>query len=62
MLIQRNFVTALCAVTVFASASASIRAAKGPPLRTGLWVTEKTSEAAANLGRFESEVRGKPSL
>ena len=37
-------------------------AAEGPPLRSGLWVTEKTSEAAADVSRFESGVRGNPHL
>ena len=36
--------------------------AEGPPLRTGLWVTEKTSEAAANPGKFESTIRPNKSL
>src|SRR5919204_3002720 len=37
-------------------------AAEGPPLRSGLWVTQKTSEAAADVSRFESGVRGNPHL
>jgi hypothetical protein len=60
MVIQHKFVTVLC--TALVSASVAVHAAKGPPLRTGLWVTEKTSEAAANIGRFESKIRANPSL
>jgi|SRR5436190_2320879 len=60
MVVQDKFVTLLC--TALFSASVSVHAAKGPPLRTGLWVTQKTSEAAANLSRFESEIRTNPSL
>lgn len=37
-------------------------AAEAPALRTGLWVTEKTSEAAADSGRFESAIGGNKSL
>src|SRR3982751_64096 len=60
MIIQHTFVPILCAALL--SASGSVHAAKDPPLRTGLWVTQKTSEAAANLSRFESEIRTNRSL
>src|SRR3982751_6575039 len=58
--IQHNFVTILC--TAMVSASVSVHAAKGPSLRRGLWVRKKTRKAAANLSRFESEIRTNPSL
>jgi hypothetical protein len=37
-------------------------AAPGPPLRTGLWVTQKVSEAAADPGAFEAALRANPHL
>jgi hypothetical protein len=36
--------------------------APGPPLRTGLWVTQKISEAAADPSAFEAAIRGNPHL
>ncbi len=52
----------LCALAVLIAAPVCLHAAQGPPLRTGLWVTQKTSEAAANLTAFESAVRANPHL
>jgi hypothetical protein len=52
----------LCILGLFSVAPARLVCAEGPPLRTGLWVTEKTSEAAANVGAFESTVRRNPHL
>jgi glycosyl hydrolase family 42 (putative beta-galactosidase) len=39
-----------------------VLAASGPPLRTGLWVTQKISEAAADPSAFEATIRGNPKL
>jgi len=52
----------LCTLGLFSAAPVCVAGARGPPLRTGLWVTEKTSEAAANVATFESTVRGNPHL
>src|SRR5438270_896618 len=51
-----------CTLGLFSAAPACLLGAGGPPLRTGLWVTEKTSEAAANVAVFESTVRANPNL
>lgn len=53
---------ALGILAIVLLARSSSFAAEGPPLRTGLWVTEKTSEAAADSGRFESAIRENKSL
>jgi hypothetical protein len=50
------------ALALFLPAPACLLAAEGSPLRTGLWVTQKTSEAAANVAAFESAVRANPHL
>jgi hypothetical protein len=52
----------LCALAVLVAAPVCLHAAQGPPLRTGLWVTQNTSEAAANLTAFESALRANPHL
>lgn len=52
----------LCTLGLFWAAPACLLGAEGPPLRTGLWVTQKTSEAAANVAKFESTVRRNPYL
>jgi len=52
----------LCALAVLIAAPVCLHAAQGPPLRTGLWVTQQTREAAANLTAFESAVRANPHL
>jgi hypothetical protein len=52
----------LCTLSLLLAAPACLAGAQGPPLRTGLWVTEKTSEAAANVAEFESAVRTNPHL
>src|SRR5436189_6320228 len=44
------------------SAHLPVLAVSGPPLRTGLWVTQKISEAAAAPAAFEAAVRGNPHL
>src|SRR2546430_13693837 len=44
------------------SAPLPVPAVSGPPLRTGLWVTQKISEAAADPAAFEAAVRGNPHL
>jgi Beta-galactosidase len=49
-----------CALLVFNAIS--LNASEGPPLRTGLWVTEKTSDAAAKASEFESAIRANKSL
>ncbi|OLA96881.1 MAG: hypothetical protein AUH19_05985 [Verrucomicrobia bacterium 13_2_20CM_55_10] len=44
------------------SAHLPVLAVSGPSLRTGLWVTQKISEAAADPAAFEAAVRGNPHL
>jgi hypothetical protein len=39
-----------------------VLAVSGPPLRTGLWVTQKISEAAVDPSGFEATIRGNPQL
>jgi hypothetical protein len=52
----------LVALAVGLSFHLPVLAAPGPPLRTGLWVTQKISEAAANPSAFEAAIRGNPHL
>jgi Beta-galactosidase len=52
----------LLGVAVAVSVHVPVLAASGPPLRTGLWVTQKISEAAADPTAFEAAVRGNPHL
>jgi Beta-galactosidase len=59
---RRALAGILCMVTLFSGAPACFAAEQEPPLRTGLWVTQKTSEAAADISRFESAIRSNRSL
>jgi Beta-galactosidase len=59
---RRTSVGILCTLGLFLAVPACLLAAEGSPLRTGLWVTEKTSEAAANVAAFESAIRANPHL
>jgi glycosyl hydrolase family 42 (putative beta-galactosidase) len=52
----------LCGLTVGLSVYFPVLAVSGPPLRTGLWVTQKISEAAADPAAFEAAIRGNPRL
>jgi hypothetical protein len=52
----------LLGLAVGLSVDLPVFAASGPPLRTGLWVTQKISEAAADPAAFEAAVRGNPHL
>jgi hypothetical protein len=52
----------LSALALAFSAPTPVLALSGPPLRTGLWVTQKISEAAADPTAFEAAVRGNPHL
>lgn len=55
--------TLLCVVFAFAiSGQLSVIAASGPPLRTGLWVTQKAVESAADATEFEAAIRKNPHL
>src|SRR6266480_6441156 len=50
----------LCCLAI--AATDQVFAEKDPPKRTGLWVTQKISESAANLAGFEAAIRGNPHL
>ena len=52
----------LLGLAVGLSGHLPVLAVSGPPLRTGLWVTQKISEAAADPTAFEAAVRGNPHL
>src|SRR5437867_5485382 len=54
--------TVLLGLAVGLSVLAPVLAVPGPSLRTGLWVTQKISEAAADPAAFEAAVRGNPHL
>ena len=49
----------LIGLAVGLSGHLPVLAVSGPPLRTGLWVTQKISEAAADPTAFEATVRAK---
>ena len=51
-----------CLCWLVLTATSPVFAEKDPPMRTGLWVTQKISEAAANLSAFEATIRGNPHL
>src|SRR5947199_2862009 len=44
------------------AATNQVFAEQQPPKRTGLWVTQKISESAANPAGFEAAIRGNPHL
>ncbi|PYV68407.1 MAG: hypothetical protein DMG97_24870, partial [Acidobacteria bacterium] len=50
----------LCCLAI--AATDQVFAEQEPPKRTGLWVTQKISESAANLAGFEAAIRGNPHL
>jgi hypothetical protein len=50
----------LCCLAI--AATNQLFAEQEPPKRTGLWVTQKISESAANPDGFEAAVRGNPHL
>jgi hypothetical protein len=52
----------LLGIAMALAAQLSVLAVSGPPLRTGLWVTQKISEAAADPAAFEAAIRGNPHL
>lgn len=53
----------LCVVFAWTiSGQLSVIAALGPPLRTGLWVTQKAVESAADPTEFEAAIRRNPHL
>ncbi|PYK10123.1 MAG: hypothetical protein DME65_10655 [Verrucomicrobia bacterium] len=52
----------LSALALAFSAPMLLLAASGPPLRTGLWVTQKVSESAADPSAFEAKIRENPQL
>jgi len=53
----------LCGLTVAAEAQSPVFAAKQePPIRTGLWVTQKVSEDAGTLGVFTNSIRANHQL
>ena len=47
----------LCVLVVLISGRVSLLAESGPPLRTGLWVTQRVPQNAAEMSEFESMVR-----
>src|SRR4030095_2069628 len=51
-----------CLFLVAATASISCAAPTGPPIRTGLWVTQKVSEDRAELGVFTNSIRANHQL
>ena len=51
------------AVAAIASfAPSPLLATSGPPLRTGLWATQKLPEDAATFDEFSAQVRVNPNL
>src|SRR5438046_671408 len=52
----------LSALALAFSAPMLLLAASAPPLRTGLWVTQKVSESAADPSAFEAKIRENPQL
>ena len=51
-----------CCYCLAIAATDQVFAEKDPPKRTGLWVTQKISESAANPAGFEAAIRGNPHL
>lgn len=49
-------------VLIFLLSALSALAAEGPSLRTGLWMTQKISDVAADPGRLESAIRANTHL
>src|SRR5262245_7459247 len=52
----------LCLLGPAISSQVSLLAESGPALRTGLWVTQRVPERAAEMSQFESMVRTNPHL
>ena len=52
----------LFALALAFSAPMPVLALSGPPLRTGLWVTQKISKGATDPTAFEAAIRGNPHL
>jgi hypothetical protein len=50
----------LCCLAI--TATVRVFAEHEAPMRTGIWVTQKISESAANLAGFEAAIRGNPHL
>src|SRR5438105_9302602 len=50
----------LCCLAI--TATVRVFAEHEAPMRTGLWVTQKISESAANVAGFEAAIRGNPHL
>src|SRR5438874_7126044 len=51
-----------CFYCLAIAATNQVFAEQEPPKRTGLWVTQKISESAANPAGFEAAIRGNPHL
>src|SRR6184192_3646875 len=51
-----------CFYCLAIAATNQVFAEQQPPKRTGLWVTQKISESAANPAGFEAAIRGNPHL
>src|SRR5205809_845464 len=51
-----------CCYCLAIAATNQVFAEQEPPKRTGLWVTQKISESAANPAGFEAAIRGNPHL
>ena len=51
-----------CVCLLTASASISCAAPAGPPIRTGLWVTQKVSADRAELDAFANSIRANHQL
>ena len=52
----------LCVLALAISGHVSLLAVSGPPLRTGLWVTQRVPETTAAMSHLESMVRTNPNL